>query len=162
MLSPIENGGRLESQDSEHFDSVHMMDKPAVYERSRERASHLRKEMQMKRAVVVVLLVMVILTVASSLALAKGGEKKDWVCWTNLDGDEQEGWYLKTASGIVQQWKADRHGVFKPASKFDMSGEDGWTLWTAKAYPDCAVPSDVSIDKYLVPGQLYWYKFNFH
>ena len=116
----------------------------------------------MKRAVVAILLVLVILTVASSLAFAKGGAKKDWVCWTNLSGTEQEGWYSMTGSGIVQQWKADRHGVFKPADKFDMSDEPGWTLWPAQDYDPCDIPTDVSVTDYLVPGEWYWYQFNWY
>ena len=116
----------------------------------------------MKRASLILLLVAVLLVLGSSVALAKPGNKMQWVCWTATDGTEQYGWYMTTGSGIVQQFKEDRHGVFKPADKFDMSGEDGWTRWPARAYRDCAEPTDASVGDYLVPGEIYWFKFNSH
>jgi hypothetical protein len=116
----------------------------------------------MKRAVVVLVLIMVFLTVATSVVLAKPGNKVDEVCWVSPNKGEKTAYFMMTGSGIVHRFMDGRHDIYKPKDKFKKPGGGGWTEWTAKSHDACAgeKETDATHADYLEVGKVYWHKHN--
>ena len=113
------------------------------------------------KKLILILLVVVLLIMTVSIALAKPRQKMDLICWTNNKGQEQSAYFKETGSGIIHRFKLDgKHDVYKPATMFDMSGDDAWELWEGKLQDPCVEQSPVSFNDYLEVGVWYWHNYN--